>query len=123
MVINSNKNVLFFNPLKIIFVILTSNYYNLKELTLILNDSAQATIEKKMMVYFEYTDKTYGTITMGSYNDMKSDCYIETIPYLPSMALEIIYYHPLSNLIIFELIHSNDDITTIIDKIDIKTMS
>jgi hypothetical protein len=76
-----------------------------------------------MMAYFEYTDKTYGTINLGSYNEMKSDCYIETIPYLLSMALEMIYHHHRSNLIMFECLNSNDDITTIIERIDIKTMS
>jgi hypothetical protein len=75
-----------------------------------------------MMAYFEYTDNVYGTINLGSYNEMKSDCYNECYSYLIGMALEMVYHQHWSNSVMNEYLNSNEDIAVIMEKINIPTM-
>ena len=75
-----------------------------------------------MMAYFEYTDNTYGTINLGSYNEMKSDCYNECYEYLLGMALDMIYHQHWSNSIMNEYLNSNEDISVIIEKTNLISM-
>ncbi len=74
------------------------------------------------MAYFEYTDKVYGTINLGSYNEMKSDCYNECASYLVGMALDMIYHQHWSNSVMYEYLNSSEDMYVIAEKLDILTM-
>jgi hypothetical protein len=75
-----------------------------------------------MMAYFEYTDKTYGTINLGSYNETKSDCYNESARYLVAMAMDMIYHQHWSNTVMYEYLNSNDNILVIIENLNIPTI-
>jgi hypothetical protein len=62
------------------------------------------------------------TVDLAFYKEMKYDLNMESQSVLMAMAKEMIYYHHWSNLIMFQFLHTPQDIEAIIGSLEIKTM-
>jgi len=62
-------------------------------------------------------------VDLSFYKDLRLDVEL-SLPYeLLSIAKEMIYYNHWANLVMFEYLNSNDDISFIIDSLDIRTIN
>ena len=61
-------------------------------------------------------------VDLSFYKEMKYDVSIERPRVLMSMAKEMIYYNHWSNLVMFEFLNSCQDLSAIIESLEIKTM-
>jgi len=70
-----------------------------------------------------YNMSSIYNVDLEFYKEMKYDLNMESQSVLMAMAKEMIYYHHWSNLVMFQFLHTSQDIEAIIGSLDIKTMS
>jgi len=61
-------------------------------------------------------------VDLSFYKEMKFDVSIECPSVLMSMAKEMIYYNHWSNLVMFQFLNSCQDLSAIIESLEIKTI-
>ena len=62
-------------------------------------------------------------VNLSFYKELRLDVALSHPFELLSIAREMIYYNHWANLVMFELLNSNDDISSIIEGLEIKTIS